>query len=226
MCRTIAVGCLVLFGLPLLCGGALLIGLYTSSSRLVGTLPQAPISVDGDCHREAVLAYAGPDRAGRIQRILEPMDMFGEAESQAESLADRRARILAIDVAAMRAAREAVLAEPLPPCLRDLRATEVSLADLVIRVVDHLQTELRDGTRFRWSWAAAVSAVALVRGGRAHMERLKSGWAALGERLGIDFEAPRESPSSRIPSQQGEASAGHPVGETEVWAAHASPLPM
>jgi hypothetical protein len=222
MCRLIAVGCLVLIGLPLLCGGALLIGLYTSSSRLVGTLPQAPVSVDGDCPRDAVLAYAEPDLARRIQRILEPMDKFGEGESPAK----RREQILAIDVAAMRAERDAVLAEPVPPCLLDLRATEVSLADLVIRVVDHMQTELRDGTRFRWSWAAAVSAVAMVRGVRAHMERLKSGWAALGERLGIDFEAPRESPSSRIPSQQGEASAGHPVGETEVWAAHASPLPM
>lgn len=192
MCRTIAVGCLVLIGLPLLCGGALLIGLYTSSSRLVGPFPQAPIAVDGDCPRDVVVAYAEQDHAGRIRRILEPMDKLGEAGSQAE----RRAQVLAIDVAAMRAERDAVMAEPVPPCLRELRAAEVALADLMIRVIDHMQAELRDGNRFRGSWAAAVSIVAMVRGVRAHMERLKSGWAALGERLGIDFEAPRESPSS------------------------------
>lgn len=222
MCRLIAVGCLVLIGLPLLCGGALLIGLYTSSSRLVGPLPQAPVSVDGDCPREAVLAYAEPDRARRIQRILEPMEKLGEAESQAE----RRAQVLAIDLAAMRAARDAVLAEPVPPCLRDLRATEVSLADMMIRTIDYLQTELRGGTHYQWSWAAAVSVVAMVRGVRAHIERLKSGWTALGERLGIDFQEPLESPSSWIPSQQGEASAGYHVWEPGVWAAHASPLPL
>ncbi len=192
MCRLIAVGCLVLVGLPLLCGGVLLLSLYTSSSALLSPLPTAPVSVDGDCPREAVLAYAEQDRAKRLRRILEPMDKLGEAESQAE----RRALILAIDVAAMHAAREAVLAEPLPPCLRDLRATEVSLADMMIRIVDYLQVELRSGTRFRERWAAAVSVVAMTRGVKPHVERLKSGWAALGQRLDIDFEAPRESPSS------------------------------
>lgn len=222
MCRLIAVGCLVLIGLPLLCGGASLIGLYTSSSRLLGPVPQAPVSVDGDCPREAVLAYAEPNRARRFQRIIAPMDKVGQAQNQAEA----RAQVLAIDVAAMRAARDAVLAEPVPPCLRDLRATEVSLADMMIRIVDHMQAELRDGTGFRGSWAAAVSVFAMVRGVRAHVERLKSGWAALGERLGIDFQEPLESPSSWIPSQQGEASAGHQVWETGVWAAHASPLPL
>lgn len=209
MCRTIAVGCLVLIGLPLLCGGALLIGLYTSSSRLVGPLPQAPVSVDGDCPREAVLAYAEPDSARRIQRMLEPLEL-GEAESPAE----RREQILAIDVAAMRAARDAVLAEPVPPCLQELRATEVSLADLMIRIVDHLQTELRGGTRFRWSWAAAVSVVAMVRGVRAHIERLKSGWAALGERLGIDFEAVRRrnlSGATQIRTAGGDSHNRSPV---------------
>ncbi len=193
MCRLIAVGCLVLVGLPLLCGGVLLLSLYTSSSALLSPLPKAPVSVDGDCPRDAVLAYAEPDRARRLQRILGPMEKLGEGES----LAERREQVLAIDVAAMRAAREAVLAEPLPPCLRELRATEVSLADMVIRVVDYMQAELRSGTRFRGRWAAAVSVVAMVRGVKPHIERLKSGWAALGQRLGIDFEAPRESPSSR-----------------------------
>lgn len=197
MCRLIAIGCLVLIGLPLLCGGALLIGLYTSASHLVGPLPKAPLSVEGDCPREAVLAYAEPDRARQIERILEPMDKLGEGESQAE----RREQVLAIDVAAMRAARDAVLAEPVPPCLRELRATELSLADMVIRIVDHVQGEMRSGSRFRESWAAAVSVVAMFRGVRPHIERLKSGWAALGERLGIDFDAPRANPSSRSRSQ-------------------------
>ena len=198
MCRLIAVGCLVLIGLPLLCGGALLIGLYTSSSQLVSPLPKAPVSVEGDCPREAVLAYAEPDRARRIERILEPMDKLGKGESQAE----RREQMLAIDVAAMRAAREAVQAEPVPPSLRELRAAELSLADMMIRIVDHMQAEMRSGSRFRESWAAAVVVVAMFRGVRVHLDRMKSGWAALGERLGIDFEAPQESPSSRSRSQR------------------------
>lgn len=201
MCRLIAVGCLVLVGLPLLCGGALLIGLYTSSSRLVGQLPSAELSVAGDCPREAVLAYAGTDRSSRLTRMLAPMDTLGEAKD----LEARRAQLLAIDVAAMRATRDAVLAEPVPPCLEDIRAAEVDLAEMMIRIADHLQVEVRAGSRFRELWAPAVSVVAMFRGVRPRLDRMKSGWAALGERLGIDFEAPSESPSSRARSQHAHA---------------------
>lgn len=184
MLRRVAVGCLGLVAVIALCTAATFASLYVSSSRLMPPLPEAPVVVEGDCPREAVQAYVQGGRTARMERMMAPMEAFSSGGS-----GDRHARLQAIDIDAMRAERDAVLAEPVPACLEGLRAAEADLADLVINAMAHVQASTRDGMGLRGLHGTLAGITAMIRGVRPRLDRMRAGWAALGERLGIDFEA-------------------------------------
>ena len=138
------------------------------------SLPEAPIRVDGDCPREAVLAYVKDGRVARMNRILAPLEAFSSG-----SAGDRLDRLHAIDIAAVRAGRNAVLAEDVPACLEELRAAEVDMADLVIDVMAHVQSTTRGGNGVRGFYGAVTGITAMIRGIRP---RSASGWASTSRR--------------------------------------------
>ncbi|MCE7939414.1 hypothetical protein DCC79_06070 [bacterium] len=187
MFRRIAAGCAGIAAMIFLCTAVTLASVYVSSSRLLSSLPEAPIRVDGDCPREAVLAYVKDGRVARMNRILAPLEAFSSG-----SAGDRLDRLHAIDIAAVRAGRNAVLAEDVPACLEELRAAEVDMADLVIDVMAHVQSTTRGGNGVRGFYGTVTGITAMIRGIRPRLDRMRDGWDALGKRLGIDFEALEE----------------------------------
>ncbi len=203
MLRRVAVGCLGIVAAIALCMVATVASLYVSSSRLIPPLPEAPVSVEDDCPREAVLAYVKDGRAARIGRMLAPMEAFSTGGA-----GDRLARLQAIDIDAMRAERDAVLAEPVPACLEELRAAEADLADLVINAMAHVQASTRDGMGLRGLHGTLTGITVMIRGVAPRLERMRTGWAALGERLGIDFEALEAEKSGAAGAGAGADGAG------------------
>ncbi len=92
-----------------------------------------PLDVEGECSRDAVVAYLAEADA-RLETLFEAVEDRDAGEDGLESLRS-------IDLAALREARDALAAREVAPCLREMQGEEVALADATVEVLVMIQSE-------------------------------------------------------------------------------------
>lgn len=127
-----AIGCGVLFALGLV---FVILGAFFFRQAVPEMAPMDPVRVEGECPEDVVRAVLD-EQDERLETAAEAFESIGKLEGDAGGI---RASIDSVDLAALRATRDRLLATDVPPCAEGLLEAEADMIDAIVESVESMR---------------------------------------------------------------------------------------